>query len=91
MIPVAPWNTGQTFPCVLINNIEPANLSLVTQLVFNKIIAPDMVFMFRSKPKAATIIQPKSSALWLFLWDFKPLFSPYPLDTLMVDLPTLRM
>lgn len=65
MLPLSLWDTGQTFSGILVNDIEPSDLSAIGELILHKIITPDMIFMLWAKPDAASIIQPKSPFLWL--------------------------
>ena len=59
MVPASSGNTGDTFPAILINDVKPANLSLFTQFIFEKIIAPHMIPVLRTQPDTTAVVQPK--------------------------------
>lgn len=49
MVPSSFRNTGQTFPCVFIDKVEPSNFSSVSKFVLHKVITPNMISVFRTK------------------------------------------
>ena len=57
--------------------------------VFDKIIRPDVVGIFRTKTHAGSVVEPKTPALGLFGRDFQPLTSPYPGYPLSIHSPAL--
>jgi hypothetical protein len=45
-----------------------------------------MIEIFRTKPDARSIVEPETSSLWLFLWDFQPFTAPDALDPVFANL-----
>lgn len=56
MPPAPPGDTGQAFPRILVNNVQPADPPPVGQLVLDKIIAPDLVPVFGPQPDTGTVV-----------------------------------
>ena len=65
---------------------HPERLSIVGA-VGDEVIGPDMVGALRAQTDARTVIEPETATFRLFGWDFQPLTSPDPLDTLLVHRP----
>ena len=59
--------------------------------VLNEVIGPDVTFVGWSQAEAGSIIEPDSPAFRLFLWDFEPHASPYPVDTSNIEPPALSI
>ena len=57
--------------------------------VFNKVVRPDVVGIFRTKTHAGSVVEPKTSALGLFGRYFQPLTSPDPSYPLSIHPPAL--
>jgi len=55
--------------------------------VLDKIVGPDVIAVLGPKPDAGSVVEPKTTALWLPGWDLQPLASPDPFDPLVVDEP----
>ena len=58
--------------------------------IFDEVVRPHVIAMFRPEPDARAISQPKPAALGLFGGNLQPLSSPDPLDPLVVDDPSRR-
>ena len=54
--------------------------------VFDKIVRPHVVAVFRAQPDARTVCQPQT-AFWLFVRNLQPLTPPDPLDPLVIHEP----
>ena len=76
MLEAALHMDGKTFARILINHCQHTEGAPIMSTVGDKVIGPDMTFMLRSPPDAGAVIKPKPTALWLFLWDFKPFTPP---------------
>ena len=48
-----------------------------------------MIWIFRAKPDAGTIIEPEPSSFWLLLWDLKTFFSPNSIDSIFSDIESI--
>jgi hypothetical protein len=59
--------------------------------VLNEIVGPDMVRPARPQPDAGAISEPETAPLGLLPGDLQPLPSPYALDPLGIDPPTLGL
>lgn len=74
----------KTLPGVFINNRQEPDLRPTSQTVEHKVIGPDVILPARSQPDAGAVIQVKTAALLMFLWNsqgFLPpghLFMPQP-------------
>ena len=55
--------------------------------VFDKIVRPHVVAVFRAQPDARTVCQPQTTAFWLFVRNLQPLTPPDPLDPLVIHEP----
>ena len=50
-----------------------------------------MIWIFRAKPDAGTIIEPEPSSFWLLLWDLKTFFSPDPIHSILTNLESINI
>ena len=87
MLETALHMDGKAFTRILINDSQHAERTTVVSAVGYKIIRPDMTLMLRSTSDAGAVIKPKSTALRLFLWNFKPFTSPDTFNPFEVDRP----
>jgi hypothetical protein len=46
-----------------------------------------MVAILRPQPDTRSVVEPETSSLWLFWWNFQPLSSPQSLDPPVADRP----
>ena len=67
---------GQAFAGELVDQGHQTYAFAIMGLGFDKVEAPDVIGKFRSQPNARSIIKPKTSPFWLFLWDFQPFTTP---------------
>lgn len=58
MSPTFTRDESQTLSVVLVNNVEPTELSSVAQSVFHEVITPYMVLMLGSQADATPVIKP---------------------------------
>lgn len=49
---------GDAFPRELVDHVEHADFPAIVRPVLDEIVGPDMVWIFRPKPDARTIVQP---------------------------------
>lgn len=77
----------QAFPAVLIDDVQPPNLLAVVGLVFNTVITPNMVPMFRPQTDTTAVIEPEPSSLDLLGRQLQAFFSPNPSHTFRIDFP----
>lgn len=80
----------QALPGELVDDVEHAELPAIVRPALDKIIGPDMVGVFRSKPDTRSVIQPETPSLRLFLGNLQPLPPPDALDALGIHRPALR-
>ena len=52
---------GDAFPRELINHVEHADFPAVVRPVLDKVVGPDMIWVFRSKPNARAVVQPQTA------------------------------
>ena len=78
---------GDAFPRELINHVEHADFPAVVRPVLDKVVGPDMIWVFRSKPNARAVVQPQTAAFRLLVRHFQPLPSPDALNPLDVHDP----
>ena len=82
---------GDTFSRELVDHIEHADFPAVVRAILDEVVGPDMVWIFRPKPDARTVVQPQPPALRLLVRHFQPLPSPDALDPLDVHNPASLM
>jgi hypothetical protein len=80
---------GQTFTGVLVHDGQHPERLAVAGAVGDEVVRPDMILAFRTQPDARTIIEPQPSTLRLTSGNLESFLTPYPLDSLNVDSPSL--
>ena len=78
----------QTFPAVLVQDVQCPESPAIIGSVMYKVIRPNMILIFRTQSDARSVIHPDPPFLWLFRWHFKPLAPPQTFDTFVIHLPT---
>ena len=79
----------QTFPGVLINHRQKADLRSAGQTLRYEVISPDMIPPAGPQPDAGAVIQVKTATLLMFLRDFKSFLPPDPLNPFVINPPAL--
>lgn len=55
--------------------------------IFNEVVAPHVIAVFRAQPDARAVGKPQTPAFRLFVRNLQPLASPDAFDTLVIDEP----
>lgn len=79
----------KALPGVFINNRQYPDLRPVDQTVEHKVIRPHMILPARPQANAGAIIQVKTTAFLMSLWDFQALLPPDPLNPFVINPPAL--
>ena len=74
-----------------VDDIQHPDLAAVMRAVLDKVIGPDMVGAFSTKPNARSLIQPKPSPLRLALRNFEPLCAPDARYAFLINGPACSM
>jgi hypothetical protein len=79
----------QTFPGKFIDHIQDPKRSSIVCSFEHKVIAPDMVRVFRLQPQIGPIVQPQATPFGLSGRHFQLFLAPNSLHALVVHLPPL--
>jgi hypothetical protein len=71
----------------LINDVEHTEPAAIVGTIFDEVVGPDVIAVFRPQPDARSVRQPEPAALGLLMGDLQPLALPDTLDPLVVDCP----
>ena len=77
----------ENFSRVFIDNRQYLVTAAITQFVVNTIDTPDMIWVLRPKTNNETTLVIQPFALLMAMRQLKVFFSPYPLDTLVINAP----
>lgn len=77
----------QAFAGKLIDDIQGSKRFAVMGATHHKIVAPHMARIFSSQPHTRTVIEPQSTPFGLLFGHFETFLTPYPLYSLVIDLP----